>query len=124
MASNRMSQGQENEKNLEFLLMGFEGEQVMMKDLDMLSMKSVEDGSLMWQPATHDYDLNAFGKLIKRPARTHSSGKIIDHKMHYHGFFANLRCNFVFYNRYKKHLDVYITHDKNIKREFQPMWYK
>ena len=33
-----------------------------------------------------------------------SSGKIIDHKMHYHGFFANLRCNFVFYQRYKKHL--------------------
>ena len=112
----------DKEKNLKFLLMGLKGEQDMLSKCDFLTHADAETGSLMWQRASHDYDFNPFGKLIKRPARTLNNGTVIDHKMHYHGWFANLRCSETFYKRYKKVLDQYITHDTHIKRDYLPVW--
>ena len=109
---------------LEFLLMGLEvnGEKDMMKRLNMCTMKNSDTGELMWQPATDEYNINPFGRLIDKPARM-VHGKIVEDTVFFHGFFINLRCTTDFYNRYKDSLDFYITEDEHIRRDHQPKWF-
>lgn len=110
-------------KDKTFLLMGFKGEQDMMENLNFLTMRCIDTGKIMWQLATHEYDINPFGKLVKRPQVMNEQGEITTHVSYYHGFFANFRCNTPFYDKYRHHLDEYITYDEHIKTDHQPTWY-
>ena len=108
--------------------MGFEGEREMMETLYFCTMRKVDvltndKSEIMWQPATHDYNINPFGKLLDQPAEFNESGDVIKHKTYFHGFFANIRCTEEFYETHKKELDKYITYDENIKRDHQPKWF-
>ena len=76
-------------KDKTFLLMGFKGEQDMMENLNFLTMRCIDTGKIMWQLATHEYDINPFGKLVKRPQVMNEQGEITTHVSYYHGFFAN-----------------------------------
>ena len=108
--------------------MGFEGEREMMETLYFCTMRQVDnnknDGTQnVWQPATHDYNINPFGKLLDAPAEYNETGVVVKHKTYFHGFFANIRCTEAFYDKWKDELDKYITYDENIKREHQPKWF-
>ena len=112
----------------EFLLMGFSGEKEMMETLHFCTMKQVDtnanDGKQrMWQPASHDYNINPFGKLLDEPSETNERGDIVKHKTYFHGFFINLRCTKDFYEKWKTEIDEYVTEDENIKRDHQPKWF-
>lgn len=112
----------EVEHSMKFLLLGIRGEQEMMKIFHFLSMKDVFEDKLRWQPATKDYSINPFGKLVRVPARVLDNGRIMDHKKHYHGFFVDLRCSKPFYENHKEVIDSHVVKDGEVDLRYRPKW--
>lgn len=118
------NQAEERYKNrMTLLLLGLEGEQKMMEALPFMVMSDIDSDKKRWCLASTEYNLNPFGKLVKKPARYLPNGETFEHKKHYHGWFASLRCSEEFYNEHKEDLDKFdVTNEKHFKTDYLPTW--